>query len=51
MIVQVVGAFIAILAFSTVIQVPKKYLVYCGLIGAAGWLVHCSSSVSLPFRR
>ena len=40
MIVQVVSAFVAILAFSTVIQVPKKYLVYCGLIGAAGWLVY-----------
>ena len=30
MIVQVISAFFAILAFSVVNNVPKKFLLYCG---------------------
>lgn len=40
MVTQVIGAFISILAFSVVMQAPRKYIVYCGLIGAAGWLIY-----------
>lgn len=40
MLIQIVGAFIAIVAFSVVIETPKKFLGYCGLTGAAGWAVY-----------
>ena len=40
MIIQVLAAFVAILAFSIVIGAPRKYLPYCGVVGAAGWLVY-----------
>lgn len=40
MIIQVVAAFVAILAFSIVIGAPRRYLPFCGIVGAAGWLVY-----------
>lgn len=40
MIFQVLGAFLAVLGFSTVMEVPKKLLLYTGCIGAFGWLVY-----------
>ena len=40
MIVQVIRAFFAIIAFSVVNNVPKKFLFYCGLEGAVGWFVY-----------
>ncbi|MDY3919695.1 MAG: threonine/serine exporter family protein [Candidatus Limivivens sp.] len=39
-VIQVLGAFLAILAFSVVIDAPKKYLPYCGMTGAVGWFVY-----------
>jgi Uncharacterized conserved protein len=40
MIFQIIGAFIAVIAFSIVLEVPKKYLCSGGLIGAIGWAVY-----------
>ena len=40
MIVQVVSAFFAILAFTYMINVPKGFRRYCGIEGAVGWLVY-----------
>ncbi|MDD3218855.1 MAG: threonine/serine exporter family protein [Lachnospiraceae bacterium] len=40
MVVQVICAFLAIFSFSILIEVPKKYLLYTGGIGALGWLVY-----------
>ncbi len=40
MIIQVLGAFVAVLGFSTVMEVPKKLLIHTSVIGAAGWLVY-----------
>lgn len=40
MIVQVISAFLAILAFSVVNNAPKRFLVFCGLEGAVGWGVY-----------
>lgn len=40
MIFQVIGAFIAVVAFSIVLEAPKKYLIYGGIIGAAGWGIY-----------
>ena len=44
MILQVAGAFIAIFAFSIVIGAPKKYLFYCGMVGAVGWFVYLQNA-------
>lgn len=40
MIWQVIGAFIAIVGFSLVLEVPKKYIFFSGGIAAIGWLVY-----------
>jgi uncharacterized membrane protein YjjB (DUF3815 family) len=40
MIFQIIGAFVAIIAFAVYVEAPKKYLVFCGIIGAIGWLVY-----------
>ena len=37
---QVVGAFLAVVALAVVLNVPKCYLVYDGIAAAAGWLVY-----------
>jgi len=54
--VQVIGAFIAVIAVAVMFGVPKKFLVYSGLVGAFGWLVYlllknvgCSTVVSMFF--
>jgi uncharacterized membrane protein YjjB (DUF3815 family) len=43
MTIQVISAFFAILAFSYVNNVPKKFLIYCGIEGAVGWFVYLVS--------
>lgn len=40
MVVQIVGAFLAVLGFSTVMEVPKKLLIHTSLIGAFGWFIY-----------
>ena len=40
MIIGTISAFIATVAFSIFFHVPKKQLIYCGSIGALGWLVY-----------
>lgn len=40
MIIKVIGAFIAIAAFATILETPKHYLVYAGITGAVGWFVY-----------
>lgn len=40
MILQIAAAFSAILMFSVMVDAPKRYLVYCGLVGAFGWFVY-----------
>lgn len=37
---QVLGAFLAVLGFSTVMEVPKKLLLHTSFIGAFGWLIY-----------
>lgn len=37
---QTLAAAIGTVAFSLLFGVPKKYYLYCGLIGAAGWLLY-----------
>ena len=37
---KVIGAFIAIFSFAIMLETPKKYIGYAGLVGAIGWLVY-----------
>lgn len=39
-IIKVIGAFLAIFSFAIILETPKKYLVYAGIVGAVGWLVY-----------
>lgn len=39
MILKVIGAFLAILSFAIMLETPKKYIVYAGIVGAVGWFV------------
>ncbi len=39
MLIKVVGAFIAIAAFAVLLETPKRYLKYAGIVGAIGWFV------------
>ena len=43
MILQVLGAFLAVMAFSVVLEAPKRYLPYCGIAGAAGWFAYLTA--------
>lgn len=40
MILELISAAVGTMAFSLLFGVPRKYYVYCGGIGAAGWLVN-----------
>lgn len=37
---KVFGAFIAIFSFAIMLDTPKKYLTYAGVVGAIGWFVY-----------
>ena len=41
--IQSVGAFLAIFGFSLLVDMPRKYLVYAGITGGAGWLAYLVS--------
>ena len=40
MMIKVIGAFLAILSFAIMLETPKKYIVYAGVVGAIGWFVY-----------
>jgi uncharacterized membrane protein YjjB (DUF3815 family) len=40
MVIQTIGAFFAVISFALVLELPKKYVVLAGGIGAAGWLTY-----------
>lgn len=40
MIIRVLGAFLAIISFAIMLETPKKYIVYAGLVGAVGCFVY-----------
>lgn len=39
-VIQVIGAFLAVVTIAVLNGVPKKYLLYSGTVGAAGWAVY-----------
>ena len=41
--IQSVGAFLAVFGFSLLVDMPRKYLVYAGITGGAGWLAYLVS--------
>ena len=40
MIIQFIVGFFATLSFAVLFSAPKRQLVFCGLTGAAGWIVY-----------
>lgn len=40
MIVQFIVCFFATLSFAILFSTPKRQLIFCGLTGAAGWMVY-----------
>lgn len=37
---QVIAGFLGTISFAVIFEAPKKYYLYCGGIGALGWLVY-----------
>ncbi len=37
---HLMAAFLGVVGFAIVLDVPKKYVLYCGLAGIAGWAVY-----------
>ncbi|HBE87156.1 MAG TPA: threonine/serine exporter [Lachnoclostridium sp.] len=40
MVVQTIGAFLAVISFSLILELPKRHVILAGGIGAASWLVY-----------
>lgn len=40
MIIKLIGAYIAVVAFSGLLGVQKKYLPYTGTVGVVGWFIY-----------
>ena len=40
MMIQFIVGFFATLSFAILFSAPKRQLVFCGLTGAAGWIVY-----------
>jgi uncharacterized membrane protein YjjB (DUF3815 family) len=40
MLIQVIGAFVAVVSVAVTFGVPRKFLGFSGIVGAVGWLVY-----------
>ena len=40
MILELIAAFFGTVAFALLFCVPRKYYLYCGIVGAAGWMIY-----------
>ncbi len=40
MLLQILGAFFSVVAFSFLLHVPRKFVIWAGLTGAAGWWLY-----------
>ena len=40
MVIRVVGAFLAVVCFSILLEMPIRQVLYAGIVGAVGWLVY-----------
>lgn len=48
MVAQLIAAFIGVVGFGISLEVPKKYLVYCGIAGMVGWAAYLISGALIP---
>ena len=39
-VIQFIVSFIAVVAFSITLEIPKKYIIIDGIIGAVGWIAY-----------
>lgn len=40
MMIQIVGAFLAVISFAVILEMPKRFVLYAGFIGAGGWFLY-----------
>ncbi|OFI48878.1 hypothetical protein BG261_05690 [Floricoccus tropicus] len=40
LLLQFIAAFFGTISFAVIFEVPKKYYIYSGAIGAAGWMIY-----------
>lgn len=48
MVMQLLAAFIGVVGFAIVLEVQKKYLVYCGIAGTIGWAAYLICQQMIP---
>ena len=48
MVVQLISVFFGVIGFALVLEVQKKYLVYCGIAGTIGWAAYLLGQQFLP---
>ena len=48
MVMQLISVFIGVIGFALVLEIQKKYLVYCGIAGAIGWAAYLLGQQVLP---
>lgn len=44
MVAEFIAAMVGTVAFSVLFCVPRRYYIYCGIIGAAGWVIYSACS-------
>lgn len=48
MVAQLISVFIGVIGFAIILEVQKKYLVYCGISGTVGWAAFLLAQQFLP---
>ena len=43
MVVQTIGAFLAVISFALILEVPPKHMLHAGFVGAACWAIYLIS--------
>ena len=45
---QLISVFIGVVGFAVILEVPKKYIAFCGLAGMIGWAAYLAAKMLLP---
>lgn len=45
---QLISVFIGVVGFAVLLEVPKKYIAFCGLAGMIGWAAYLAAKMLLP---
>lgn len=45
---QLISVFIGVVGFAVLLEVPKKYIAFCGLAGMIGWAAYLAAKMFLP---